>query len=400
MRRSALLAPLVLLSACAGGGPAATTPAAAPSGSSSASTEVSPSASPTTPTSGTPTPSTTSCRSISQGLDVQHKVGQLFMVANQGAVLDPEVRTAIRELGIGSVIYLGEPPKGLKQTRLTSLEIQGAADEIPILVSVDQEGGQVQRLSGEGFSTIPSATRQAEMSDADLAQAWRTYGRELARAGIRYDLGPVVDLVPADMMQRNAPIGQLRRGYGSDAATISAKSAAVIEGLHEAGLVTAAKHFPGIGRVSANTDFADATDTVTTAEDVQTFRDAITNGTDSVMVGSVKYDKLDPGVHAVFSKKVVTDLLRGQLGWQGAVVSDDIGAAQAVADVPAAERGLRFIQAGGDIVINADLATMDEMVGAVVDKATADQAFAASLDDHVERVLELKAKAGLLECSR
>ncbi|GAA1373892.1 glycoside hydrolase family 3 N-terminal domain-containing protein [Luteococcus sanguinis] len=400
-----LMVPALALSACGGTGSSSTSADATTSAASSALESPGSGNAASGPTSAAGSASVTgasspSCRSLAEGLDITQKVGQLFMVATTGATFDPDLRQVVEEFGIGSVLYLGQPPRGVGQVASMSARIQTAAGAVPIMVAVDQEGGQVQRLTGTGFDDIPSAAAQSELSPSDLTAKWTTWGKQLHTAGVRYDLAPVADLVPADKTSSNAPIGQLSRGYGSDEQTVATNLGAVIEGLHEAGIVTSAKHFPGIGRVEQNTDFAAATDSVTTGDDVATFAAAIAAGTDSIMVGSVKYDKIDPGVHAVFSRKIVTELLRDKLGWQGVVISDDIGAAEAVSDVPAAERGLRFIEAGGDIVINADAATMDDMVEAMLAKAQRDQAFAATLDDHVERVLELKSKAGLLECSR
>ena len=108
----------------------------------------------------------------------------------------------------------------------------------------------MQRLQGPGFADIPSAARQAALSDARLTADAARWGAELKAAGINANLAPVADVVPADLGDRNAPIGRLDRGYGSSPRTVAAKATAFVRGMDRAGMATAAKHFPGLGRVT------------------------------------------------------------------------------------------------------------------------------------------------------
>ena len=116
------------------------------------------------------------------------------------------------------------------------------------------------------------------------------------------------------------------------------------------------------------------------------------------MVSSALYPKLDPANRAAFSGPVVTGLLREKLGYNGVVISDDLGGALAVATIPSADRATRFVAAGGDIVLTGLPLTVPTMAGALRDRAQADPAFAAQVDAAATRVLELKAKRGLAAC--
>ena len=116
------------------------------------------------------------------------------------------------------------------------------------------------------------------------------------------------------------------------------------------------------------------------------------------MVGSARYSKLDPKVPAMFSAPIVTDLLRGDLGYDGVVITDDVNA-QAVRGTPAPQRAVRFIDAGGDIVLTGDASVAPAMIAAVKAKAADDPAFAAKVDASVQRVVTLKERMGLLPCS-
>jgi beta-N-acetylhexosaminidase len=117
-----------------------------------------------------------------------------------------------------------------------------------------------------------------------------------------------------------------------------------------------------------------------------------------VMISTVTYTKIDPKNRAIFSPTVIQGMVRGDLGWQGVVITDDVGAAAEVASVPAGARATRFVAAGGDIVINAKAGLTTTMVDALVAKAREDKSFAAKLTSSVRRVLTLKQDHGLVSC--
>jgi len=350
-------------------------------------------------TDATPTPAPR-CSLVDE-LTPAQQVGQLFMLGVDTSGLGDTTRTAIVDGQIGSVVLLGNTTAG--QQHVASLVAQVTAlgtSEVPVLVAVDQEGGQVQRLKGQGFSSIPNAQMQGEMQPDELRSAARSWGLELRQAGVRYNLAPVADVVPEDKVAVNAPIGQLRRNFGTDEDTVGRAAAAVVEGMSDAGIATSLKHFPGLGRVTANTDFDVATDTDTTASatDLAPFVAGIKAGTDSVMVSSAVYERIDPDNQGVFSRTIITDVLREDLGFDGVVISDDLGAAEAVSDVSAADRATRFFTAGGDLLINADPSHMAEMTSAVRQLVDEDPAFAGQVRDSASRVLLLKQRVGLIDC--
>lgn len=275
-----------------------------------------------------------------------------------------------------------------------------ASGGIGVLVAADQEGGQVRHLQGAGFTATPSALSQGRAGTAGATAA--TVAAELKAVGVNVDLAPVADTVAASFAPRNAPIGAYQREYGNDPATVSKAVVAAVGGYQDGGISATLKHFPGLGRVTGNTDLtADGTtDTTTTADDayLEPFRAGIRAGADLVMVSSALYPKLDPTDRAAFSRPVITGLLRGTLGYSGVVISDDLGGAGAVAGIPAAERATRFVAAGGDIVLTGLAPTVPTMARALRDKAAAEPPFATQVDAAATRVLELKAKRGLATC--
>ncbi len=344
-----------------------------------------------------------SCQELVSGMTLAQQVGQLYMVGVSTSGLDAATSSAIRDTHTGSVVLLGNSTASSGAIAEVTEDVGAlGTDAMPLLVSVDQEGGRVQRLEGEGFSDIPTAVDQAALDPGELRASARGWGEELAAVGIHYNLAPVADVVPESKRSSNAPIGALKRNYGNDRETAARGVTAFVEGMAEAGLATSLKHFPGLGKVTANTDFGAAkdTDVVPGDDDWSVFVAGIDAGASSVMVSSGVFENLDPDHEGVFSRAIITDILRGELGFDKVVIADDLGAAVAVKDIPAAERGTRFIQAGGDVAINADPALLKGMVADTLETAEGDEAFAAQVAESAARVLELKASGGLLDCER
>ena len=166
------------------------------------------------------------------------------------------------------------------------------------------------------------------------------------------------------------------------------------------GVTATVKHLPGLGRVEGNTDDAHrVTDTVTTGDDEQVAAFGTLAGSGAapfVMTSSATYTLIDPTAPAAFSPVVVTDLLRGQLGFTGVVISDDLGSAAAVQDVRPGDRAVRFLAAGGTLVLTVTPAVLPAMIDAVLARAEADPAFSAQVDAAVRTALLAKAARGLL----
>ena len=362
-----------------------------------------PASAPTATSTATPAPDPSErCAALTAELDLRQQVGQLFMVAIASTGASATDRKILGDAAVGSVLLLGNTSAGVDAVREVTAAARRAARSprgVEPLLAADQEGGQVQRLSGDGFSSIPSASDQAELSDAELTGAATRWGRQLDRAGIDADLAPVADLVPAELADVNRPIGRLDRGYGSDPQVVAAKVRAFVRGMDAAGVATAVKHFPGLGRVRGNTDFeVDVVDRTTRADDagLAGFRAGVGAGVDMVMVASARYRRIDPERRAAFSP-VVMGLIRDDLDFDGVVISDDLAAA-AYTDVPARERALRFVRAGGDLAIVGDAGLLPAMAEAVIDEARDDADFAAAVAEKANRVVALKARRDLAGC--
>ena len=337
----------------------------------------------------------------------EQRVGQLFLLGVGGDRLTPGEIAAIEMYHIGSTWLVNWRTGGIEAMRPLTAEIQALATEsnthgIGFFVGADQEGGQIQRLTGPGFSRIPSALEQGRLSTAILQADAVEWGRELKMAGVNLNFAPVMDVVPSGADATNEPIGALQREYGHDPTTVGSHGAAVIRGMQQAGIATTLKHFPGLGRVVGNTDTAvGVVDSTTTADDpyLEAFRAGIQAGAPFVMVSLATYSAIDPEHLAVFSSTIMRTLLRNQLGFDGVVMSDDLGAAASVSSLTPGARATAFIVAGGDLMIVAGVDSASKMAAAVLDRARSDPSFAARVDDGALRVLRAKQAYGLLLCS-
>jgi beta-N-acetylhexosaminidase len=360
---------------------------------------------PGSPGAGTPPPS---CAArVLASLSESQRIGQLFLLGLAGDRLGPATITAIRVHHVGSVWFVATTTAGAQGVRAVADAVQAEASlettgNVGFYVAANQEGGEIQALQGPGFSRIPSALAQGALSPSAVRTDAAAWGRQLAAAGINLDFAPVMDVVPPGTDAENQPIGALQRAFGHDPLAVGRHGVAFLRGMRSAGVATTAKHFPGLGRVVGNTDFAAAvTDDVTTVDDpyLQSFRRAIRAGVPFVMVALATYTRIDPSRLAVFSPIVIERMLRGDLGFRGVVVSDDLGSAVAVSGISPAVRAIDFVRAGGDMIVSKTAGAAVAMADALVSRDAADAAFGRRVDQAALRVLEAKQASGLLPCA-
>ncbi|MGK5681773.1 glycoside hydrolase family 3 N-terminal domain-containing protein [Actinoplanes sp. URMC 104] len=402
MRRSlaaAAVAALLTAGACSSS-PEAAPPSAVPESSPAPASPALPSSTAlsSAPTSSAPAPDCVT--TTLDGLDLPGRVGQLLMIGVP--VNAPSgVGDTLRRYQVGGLFLRGRSTHRAAGIKADVAALQKRA-ELPMLVALDQEGGSVQTLKGPDFPRLPSAFRLGAGPETTLRDTTRESARRLAAIGVNLNLAPVADTVPASLGTRNPPIGAFRRQYGSDPAKVAAAIRTVVPASQDEGVLTVLKHFPGLGRVRVNTDVSTgATDDTATVDDpyLTPFRAGIRAGTASVMISSASYPRLDPDAIAAFSKPVVTGLLRERLGFRGLVVSDDLGAARAVTGWSPAQRAVRFVAAGGDLVLTIVPSDAAPMAGALIARAGKDQAFRARVDDAARHVLQAKQRAGILGCA-
>jgi len=265
---------------------------------------------------------------------LQQKIGQMLMVGFHGTTATPKSQICqdIRRYHLGGVILFDynpvdrSKPKNIankRQLRLLTQQLQACSYDGKLLISVDQEGGRVQRLKSKyGFyGKFPKASEVAKMNQNQIAQTYLQMSKELKGVGINYDLAPVVDL---DINPRNHVIHGLGRSFGKSPKVVASYASTFIDAMHHYGVLTALKHFPGHGSSVGDTHrgFVDVTH-LWQEKELEPYR-LLNQKADTVMVAHVFNKRLDTSYPATLSKKTVNGLLRKKLGFNGVVITDDL----------------------------------------------------------------------------
>jgi beta-N-acetylhexosaminidase len=321
----------------------------------------------------TVTPSPTATPSFPPDPELELMLGQMLLVGFRGLAVDEQhpIVADIRERHLGGVVLFDvDGParsqvrnvQSLEQLQALTASLQAAA-AMPLLIAADQEGGKVARLSPrQGFPATPSHQELGELADpASTAAAAGELARLLAAAGVNLNLAPVVDL---NSNPDNPVIARYSRSFGADPALVSRLAAAFIEAHHTQGVLCCLKHFPGHG--SSTTDshhgLTDVTETWS-QEELQPYRDLIQAGlADSIMTAHVFNARLDPVFPATLSTATLTGLLRGELGYDGVVISDDMQMGAIRGYYGYEDAVLTAIEAGVDILAISNNVLFEEDV--------------------------------------
>src|SRR5215213_2022184 len=287
--------------------------------------------------------------SIVSEMSVRDMVAQMFVVSVGDTQPDYYIEKMVRKRNIGGVILFGYNMKGEGQVeslngRLQQLSMQ-TEPAVPLLVAVDQEGGDV--ASAPWVAPQPAAAEVGSRGDPSEAHdIAATMGRQLLRAGINMDFAPVLDT------GFGAAIGN--RSYGKDPELVARMGAAAVEGFEEAGVVSAAKHFPNHGPATSDSHVSlpairhDAT--TPQSYDRPPFEAAIEARVPMVMVGHLVYPAIDPHHPASLSRDALS-MLRTALGFRGVGVADDLAMAGAKSGGTPAEAALQAVGAGADLFV-------------------------------------------------
>ncbi|MFF3559015.1 glycoside hydrolase family 3 N-terminal domain-containing protein [Streptomyces sp. NPDC002574] len=342
------------------------------------------------------------------GMNDTQRVGQLFMGAAKLNTPPKADLDAMRKYAVGSVFLAGRSTAGVKKTRTLVDSLQKSLGEtvagqrVGLLVSTDQEGGQVQVLKGTGFSTIPSGKTQGTWSTATLRTRAQGWAKQLKSAGVNVNLAPVADIVPTSIGTANIPIGRYGRQFGSTSTVVSPHVTAYVQGSKSAGVLTTPKHFPGLGSVRGNTDTtASVTDTTLTrtGSNIAPFRAGISAGTGLVMVSLATYKRIDPQHKAAFSSLIVNQMLRHDLGFKGVIISDDLGQAKSAQSVTLSQRALTFLRAGGDLTLTVTPKGIPTMAEGIRYAMRHDPKVRTLVQNSARRILTAKQAAGALRCT-
>jgi beta-N-acetylhexosaminidase len=336
---------------------------------------------------------------------LEQMAGQMILVGFAGDDANSKSVVALRDeiaAGLlGGVMYAKPNVASLRGVRAMNTAFLAASPGLPPFIAVDQEGGLVERLTAEvGFPEVPTAAAVAAADTPQQARAlYLKMALGLADLGFTLNLGPVVDL---DVNPRNPVIARYDRAFGADPETVTDYAAAFVSAHREAGMLTALKHFPGHGSSTGDSHkgVADITKTWQPKE-LEPFRMLIAEGmTDMVMVGHLYYAPYGEGARhlpASLSHQWVDGVLRGQLGWKGAVVSDDLEMGAIHKLFGFREAVVSAVRAGVDVLLFSSTgqpatALADKVRGILVEEARNDPAFRARIEESYGRILALKGR--------
>ena len=410
---AALAIALTMLTAgCAGGGG---TNGASPSGSPSAAPAGTPGLPPAgSPTAGTAPPAasppaapSTSPSASSGGEDpiarrvasltLKEKIGQMIVAGVAGTTLGANDRKMIAEDKIGGVILYANNIRNLQGavSLINALKNTNVPNPAPLFVGVDQEGGRVSRLPGE-FVKMPANRAVGNAGKPELAgEMGELIGRELKAVGFNLDFAPVLDV---NSNSDNPVIGD--RSFGSSADLVTKLGLPELEGIRGEGIVPVVKHFPGHGDTSVDSHLElpvvnKTADQLAKLEWVP-FQAAIKDQVEAVMVAHILFPKFDPDKPASLSPEIVGKLLRGQMKYDGVVITDDLTMGAIVKHYTLAQAAVDAVLAGDDILLvghgyQDERTVFDTLLAAVQNGTIPEQ----RIDESVYRILKLKTAYGL-----
>ena len=334
---------------------------------------------------------------------LEEMAGQMIVVGFAGDTAAAETVKALQaEIAageIGGVMYLRSNVSGLAEVAAMNDAFRAASPERPPFITLDQEGGAVERLTAKvGFKEIPNAwTVAAGNTPEEAGQIYGEMAQGVAELGFTVNFGPVVDL---NLNPDNPIIAKYGRAFGTTAGRVAPYARAFIEAHHKAGLLTALKHFPGHGSSAADSHegFVDITNTWLPTE-LLPYRELIAAGlADMVMVGHLihtGYSELPSSL----APQWITGVLRGELGFDGVVISDDLEMGAIREHFSLEETVTRAVRAGMDVLLFSNTSDPrptlgDEIRAILVAEAEKDPEFRDRIAESYKLIVALKARIG------
>lgn len=315
-----------------------------------------------------------------------------------GKEVTPEIKALIREYHLGSIILfgrnIGTPEEVLKLTTELQKVAKEAGHKQPLLICTDQENGAVRRL-GEGATVFPGAMLLGATNNPENAnKIGNASGKELKALGINWNLSPVLDV---NNNALNPVIGV--RSFGETPENVSKLAQELMKGMQKAGVITTLKHFPGHGDTSVDShlDLPTIDHPIERLHQVELvpFKNCIKNGADTVMTAHVNFPTIEnrKGVPATLSDKVITGLLREELGFDGVVTTDCMEMNAISKTIGTPQGAVEAIKAGVDLVmISHSYGPQVKSLERVIQAVEAGEIGLEVIDSALKRVMKLKEK--------
>ena len=337
-------------------------------------------------------------------MTLEEKVLQMFFVRPEDitgvdiATLAGETtEKALQSCPVGGLVYFSQNIKS-RQQLMDMITNSQVYSNIPLFIAVDEEGGRVSRLGDAGIGVTKHPPMAQIGASGDLQQAYQigvTLGKELTELGFNMDFAPVADIIT---VANNEDIGD--RSFGNDAYMTAKMVAAEVEGMQSQNLCAVLKHFPCNGSTSANTHNEAGICTRTLEElreaEFIPFKAGIDAGSDVVMVAHMAaVNVVGDETPSTLSKRIVTDILRGELGFSKVVISDALNMGAITSVYSPEESAVAAVEAGVDFLLMSP--DVKKAAQAVIDKVNLGEIPESRIDESVERILGLKRERGILK---
>lgn len=321
---------------------------------------------------------------------LREKIGQMFMIGVQGEALTRDERLIIEQCGFGGFILFSHNCREPRQILSLCRELWETGTEFPPFIAIDQEGGRVHRLPPP-FTHFPPAAALGRTGSAELAhKVGLATARELSAVGINLNFAPVLDV---HSNPSNPVIGD--RSLSTDPKEVIRLGWEIVRGLREGGVIPCGKHFPGHGDTDKDSHLAlpivEKSLAALKAVELPPFVHACRQGIETLMTAHVLYRALDPEFLATLSERIVTGLLRQDLGYDGVVFSDDMEMKAIGANYGEEEAAGLAVRAGIDVILCChDFSRAARVCEYLVAEAERDAAVRARVEESYRRITQLK----------
>lgn len=328
---------------------------------------------------------------LMKDMTLEEKIGQMLIVYYRTSEADSNLVNILNEVKPGGFILFGENFESYEQAKKMIDTINSTSD-IPMFMSVDQEGGRVQRiknLSDANVTIIPSMNRVGNMNDEKLSyDVGRVVGEELRVFGINMDFAPVLDIYSN---VDNTVIGN--RSFGNTSEIVTKMGLSFAKGLQSTGVIPVYKHFPGHGDTSEDSHYTLPVITKTKEQleelELIPFKEAIKNNAKVIMIGHLAVPNITgDNTPASLSKKVINDWLKEELGYKGLVITDALNMGALTNDYSKKEIYVNAINAGVDLLLMPS--PSKEAVRIIKEAVANGEISEKQIDESVLKILELK----------
>lgn len=329
-------------------------------------------------------------------LSLEEKVGQMIFAGIKGKVMTNETEKIISTHQVGGIILFKDNLKKADQsvTLLNAIKQENSNNKVPLFLGIDEEGGRISRLLE--LTKLPTNEEIGFRNDASFSYGiGKLLGKQLSAFGFNLDFAPVLDI---NSNPENPIIGD--RSFGKDAEQVSELGIKTMEGIQSEQVIPVIKHFPGHGDTAVDSH-KELPIIQKSLKDLQgleliPFKKAINHGTEVVMTGHILLPKIDPTYPASLSEKVITGVLRKQLGFEGIIITDDMTMKAIVNTFEIGEAAVSAVKAGNDIVLVAhDYANVVKVKDAILQAVKTGEISEKRIDESVNRILSIKKKYNL-----